>query len=1140
MGGVPPDHRVTTDEKTDSKKSRSGFLTPTGGSPQFSPSAAEDAEVAAELHSRLKAYTPTTMMAHIILALALPILFFGQAPVWALATWTSPIIAAALYRVHVGRRSTGPFTVTRQARYASLVMAFAWAAGPFLVGQYLDLTNHLLVLVIFAGLVAGASSTLDADPSVFRVFVVILLGASAAGILMNGLSQLHVVAAILAMVFGAFMVALNALSHRALVKQIRTKAQATRTEARAGAERAFLDALLQSSPIAIATLGTDNLVLSVNPAFEQLFGYTMEDIRGRALNDCIVPHDQRDAAIQLDEAVAQSRIVVKEVVRARKDGSEVHVRVSAAMAKREAAGVIFTLYDDVSEIKKVEGRLKEAEAKYRHLVETASDMIWQLDREGRWVYLNDTSKTLLGRPPEELIGRPLREVLHPDTVEADMALFQSLLAGNAITDHETKSLDLTGSTHHVSISARPTYDQSGEVIGASGTARDITDRVLSRIALEEAHQTAKRTAATKSAFLANMSHEIRTPMNGILGMTELLLETNLDAEQRKSAELVRESGEALLTIINDILDFSKIESGRMEVEETEFELGALVESTIRLLGVKAFEREIELTCEISPRVPHRVLGDPGRMRQILNNLVGNAIKFTENGEVSVTLTLVSVTPEGVNNVGISVRDTGIGIPEDQLDSVFEEFTQADVTTTRKYGGTGLGLAITRKLVSLLRGNLKVTSVVGEGSEFTLVLPFTVVESDRPALVATQAGLMGTRALIIDDNGTNRRVVRGMLQAAGIEVSEAPSGEIGLTMLREALVEKRPYRVAVLDGQMPHMDGFGVAERIRRDPTLVDTRLMMLTSGGQPGDGQRCRDLGITGYLSKPASRSDLLETLAAVMSGPVAAAGSPTLITRHLIQENRKSLRILLAEDNPVNQQVAATMLRKRGHQVEIVENGEEALEAVRRMTYDLVLMDMQMPVMDGLTATRKIREDSGNANLPIVAVTAHALQEERDRCLQAGMSGYLSKPFKPHELFAIAERWATAPTDTPFPTVESDPSAPVDLAGFRSTMREAGVEEAVEAMLDVFVRDAPGRMTGLAAAIEAGTVPEIEAMAHAFKSASGTIGARSLAAVLQTLESAGRHQQPERAKAMLDQLRTEYEVAMTYLKTATERSAHA
>ena len=300
MGGVPPDHRVTTDEKTDSKKSRSGFLTPTRGSPQFSPTAAEDAEVAAELHSRLKGYTPTTMMAHIVLALALPFLFFGQAPVWALATWTSLIITTALYRIYVGRRNTGPFTVTRQARYAPLVMAIAWAAGPLLVGPYVDLTNHLLVLVIFAGLVAGASSTLDADPSVFRAFVVILLGASAAGILMNGLSQLHVVAAILIVVFGAFMVALNALSHRALVKQVRTKAQATRTEARAGAERAFLDALLQSSPIAIATLGTDNLVLSVNPAFERLFGYTVEDIRGRALNDFVVPHDQRDAAMQLD------------------------------------------------------------------------------------------------------------------------------------------------------------------------------------------------------------------------------------------------------------------------------------------------------------------------------------------------------------------------------------------------------------------------------------------------------------------------------------------------------------------------------------------------------------------------------------------------------------------------------------------------------------------------------------------------------------------------------------------------------------------------------------------------------------------------------------------------------------------------
>ena len=491
-------------------------------------------------------------------------------------------------------------------------------------------------------------------------------------------------------------------------------------------------------------------------------------------------------------------------------------------------------------------------------------------------------------------------------------------------------------------------------------------------------------------------------------MTELLLDSNLDPEQRRSAELVRESGEALLTIINDILDFSKIESGRMEIEQTEFDLAALVESTVRLLGVKAYERRIELTCDISPRVPQRVLGDPGRLRQILNNLIGNAIKFTEEGEVAVMVTEVASTPEHTT-IGISVRDTGIGISEENLEAIFEEFTQADITTTRKYGGTGLGLAITRRLVGLLGGELQVTSALGEGSEFTLTLPVVVVEGETPRPTAGAVNLQGVRVLVIDDNSTNRRILRNMLEPAGVLVDEASGGEAGLEALREAAEEDRPYGIVVLDGQMPHLDGFEVAARVRSDAALRGTRLMMLTSGGRPGDGQRCRELGITGYLSKPASRSELLETLTAVAGGAAPTAGETTLITRHLIQEHRKALSVLLAEDNPVNQQVAAAMLRKRGHGVTIVGDGQGALDAIRRQNFDLVLMDVQMPVMDGITATRKIREDSGNANLPIIAVTAHALQEERDRCLHAGMSGYLPKPFKPDELLAAVEQWVTA-----------------------------------------------------------------------------------------------------------------------------------
>src|SRR5882762_1108798 len=450
--------------------------------------------------------------------------------------------------------------------------------------------------------------------------------------------------------------------------------------------------------------------------------------------------------------------------------------------------------------------------------------------------------------------------------------------------------------------------------------------------MREARDLAERVARARSAFLANMSHEIRTPMNAVLGFVELILDTELTTEQRRALELVRSSSEALLMILNDILDYSKIEAEHLELESIPFDVSKVVHATASLLAVRAREKHLELLAEVDADVPRAVRGDPTRLRQVLMNLIGNAIKFTERGEVVVSVGAAET--DGNVTLSFVVRDTGIGIAPEHTASVFKEFTQADSTMTRRYGGTGLGLAISQRLVKLMGGELGVTSELGRGSAFSFSLTLSV-ESTAPARTTGLAALGGRRMLIVDDNQTNRRILREMLGAEGIKVEEASTAAEGLESLRRVR-----YDLAILDVQMPDMDGFQLATAVRADKKLKGTNLLMLTSAGQRGDGERCRELGIRGYLTKPISRSDLLEALGTVLAGSPEEAGTPEVVTRHTIAESRTSLRVLLAEDNPVNQQVAVAMLVKRGHEVHVSSNGREAVQAVQDRDYDVVLME--------------------------------------------------------------------------------------------------------------------------------------------------------------------------------------------------------
>jgi len=564
-------------------------------------------------------------------------------------------------------------------------------------------------------------------------------------------------------------------------------------------------------------------------------------------------------------------------------------------------------------------------------------------------------------------------------------------------------------------------------------------------------------------------------MNAVLGFVELILDTELTTEQRRALELVRSSSEALLMILNDILDYSKIEAEHLELESIPFDVSKVVHATASLLAVRARERHLELLAEVSADVPRAVRGDPTRLRQVLMNLIGNAIKFTEQGEVVITVSAAAT--DGTARLSFAVRDTGIGIAAEHVTSVFKEFTQADSTMTRRYGGTGLGLAISQRLVRLMGGELSVKSEVGRGSEFSFALTLPV-ETTSPIRTTGLAALGGRRMLIVDDNQTNRRILREMLAAEGINVDEASTAADGLEALRRVR-----FDLAILDVQMPDMDGFQLATAVRADKKIKRTNLLMLTSAGQRGDGERCRELGIRGYLTKPISRSDLLEALGTVLAGSPEEAGTPAVVTRHTIAESRATLRVLLAEDNPVNQQVAVAMLVKRGHEVHVSSNGREAVEAVQERDYDVVLMDIQMPEMDGFEATHAIRALPKGKDLPIIGLTAHALSGERERCLSHGMSDYLAKPFKAHELFALVE--GTAGPRTVTEPVPETLAPPVDLEGFRMTLREAGAEQALYSIIDTFVRQAPDRLAALAGAVAGGTGDAIAKAAHVYRGAA-------------------------------------------------------
>ncbi len=817
------------------------------------------------------------------------------------------------------------------------------------------------------------------------------------------------------------------------------------------------------------------------------------------------------------------------------DGS-IHYLAERGTVQRDETGTPVRLSGVTWDVTKE--RLAEEELHFtKYIVEEAADVVYWMRADGSLAYVNSMGRRTLGYSREELLGMTIHDIdpdmpkeLWPEHID-ELAQAGSL---NFVSRHRRKD----GTIIPVEVTAM--YLEFGGQAFDVAFVRDISERRAAEDALRKAKEQtdaanrdlehaitranrlaleAESASSAKSEFLANMSHEIRTPMNGVIGMTSLLLDTDLDPEQRDYARTVQDSAEALLVIINDILDFSKIEAGKLEMETLDFDLRTNVEDTCDLPALQAQGKGLELTALVEPDVPSALRGDPGRLRQVLTNLLGNAVKFTERGEITVTVSLVKESDVDAT-LRFAVRDTGIGIAPEKTEALFEAFTQADASTTRRFGGTGLGLTISKRLVELMGGEIGVESELGEGSTFWFTASFA--HQDPGAAAASRdvgpSDVRGVRVLAVDDNETNRRVIAGMLESWQCRHDEVDGAAAALRALRAAQEEGDPYVVAVLDMMMPEMDGEALGRAIKADPDIAGVQLVMMTSMGSRGDARRLERLGFAAYLTKPVKQSQLFDCLMVVIdrgSGDESAEAAH-IVTRHsLAERDKRRIRILLAEDNAINRKVALKTLERMGYGADAVGDGQAAVDALSERRYDLVLMDVQMPVMDGITASRRIRDAQSpvlDHDVAIVALTAHAMAEDREACLAAGMNDYLSKPLQPDKLAAVLGQYARrteAPTPEPVvgagervargapdgPAVVFDPAVLLGLLG--------GDAESVAEILGEFIGDAPKQVAALREALADGDAPTARRHAHTLKGASANVGAEALRAAAYEVEKA-------------------------------------
>lgn len=882
----------------------------------------------------------------------------------------------------------------------------------------------------------------------------------------------------------------------------------------------FFSSLLESVNDLVWSSSIDELkLLYINPAAEIIYDRSTAELFDDAMlwRDSIHPEDRSrfeeglQKILELKEHKVDYRIVQPSGAVRWLEG-----RMTLVYNKDGVPSAIGGIAKDVTASVEAARQLEESKAVYHSLVESLPISVFCKDMDGGIVFGNQHYCKSLGKSLDELFGKTDWDLFSEDLARKyttdDKHVVTSGEPIQLIEEHRLPSGELI----YVEVLKAPVRDPGGTIVGIQGMFWDVSDRKRAEEAVQKAKDLAEAATKAKSDFLANMSHEIRTPMNAILGMSELLLETELNKTQFDYLKIVQQSGEALLALINDILDFSKIEAGKLDLDEAVFDLAETLGNTLKSLAIRAHEKRLELAYNIDPRVPEALIGDAGRLRQVVMNLVSNAIKFTETGEVVIKVECPE-TNEKEAVLKFAVTDTGIGIPSDKLPTIFDEFEQADTSTTRMFGGTGLGLAISSRLVELMQGHIWAESEPGEGSTFQFTVKMPI--SEKPIVKREDHGVIvaDVDVLVVDDNATNRHFMQEMLQGWGMKLHLAASADEAKTKLRESHDAGVPIRMVLTDVNMPQTDGFMLAEWIRSQPDFDTIPIIMLTSSTRPGESHRRKQLKIHTQILKPVKQSELFNAVVQELRH-VGDVNEDVFADRILVPQ-KESLRILLAEDNLVNQTLALGILGRQGHSVKVVDNGVAAVQAYEAEEFDVVLMDVQMPEMDGLDATRRIRDSEARTgkHTPIIAMTAHAMAGDQQRCIAAGMDHYLAKPIRiPQLAEALVEAGAARKKDSLAATRFGNS----EMINWQEALRTVdGDHDLLKEIVKVFLVDQSRLIEEIRSSIESHDGQSVQRSSHSIRGALMHLGALRVAKLAQQVELLGASGELRDAKEHLEKL---------------------